>query len=614
MNWVQTGFLLIFLTTLVFFCTADPLETSADSPVLSTGLGYIRGRRVSTKSGFLVDYFTGVPFAEKPERLKKSKLVNRWVDIRNTQQYPPKCIPAARPVNISEFSEDCLYMNILKPSGLNTFRKYPVVVFVHGGGFQEVLFFSILNVLGDGNDASCDAFAEHFVSKEMIVVTIQYRLGMLGFLSLGCSDPLIPCNLGLWDMVTAFRFINATIENFNGDINNMTLMGHSAGAMAVSLHSMSPISSVHFKKYIQLSSSSWGLTRYKDQNIVQTKKILKDLNCDISSAKSIVDCVNSTSLDSMYSAQVDTTLWPEFGDELIPDIPDNMVKNTQNQKVLMGVMTLESLYFSEFRFFVNCQIYKKNVGFVNDLKQCTSYFRAYLKSSPAIFPYIHRDTVEEYINSTIAIQYGIGSESAYDMTSAYYLSANATDNDYGYFMWQRSKIDSNTGFDIPILREARARSQVSPDLYLYHFPYFNPAEFDVDFPVRATYHCHEFPYIWGVYKDNYFEFNDDDRTVSAFLITSLTNFIKTGNPSSSEFNWPLYDSSVSHTVIGPKPTTDKHLFQSDYNFWDSMVQQFQFDLITGLTVESHIETTTSSSSSLTFIPALIILIAIITSA
>lgn len=574
MNWVQTGFLLIFLTTLVFFCTADPLETSADSPVLSTGLGYIRGRRVSTKSGFLVDYFTGVPFAEKPERLKKSKLVNRWVDIRNTQQYPPKCIPAARPVNISEFSEDCLYMNILKPSGLNTFRKYPVVVFVHGGGFQE----------GDGNDASCDAFAEHFVSKEMIVVTIQYRLGMLGFLSLGCSDPLIPCNLGLWDMVTAFRFINATIENFNGDINNMTLMGHSAGAMAVSLHSMSPISSVHFKKYIQLSSSSWGLTRYKDQNIVQTKKILKDLNCDISSAKSIVDCVNSTSLDSMYSAQVDTTLWPEFGDELIPDIPDNMVKNTQNQKVLMGVMTLESLYFT------------------------------YLKSSPAIFPYIHRDTVEEYINSTIAIQYGIGSESAYDMTSAYYLSANATDNDYGYFMWQRSKIDSNTGFDIPILREARARSQVSPDLYLYHFPYFNPAEFDVDFPVRATYHCHEFPYIWGVYKDNYFEFNDDDRTVSAFLITSLTNFIKTGNPSSSEFNWPLYDSSVSHTVIGPKPTTDKHLFQSDYNFWDSMVQQFQFDLITGLTVESHIETTTSSSSSLTFIPALIILIAIITSA
>lgn len=167
-----------------------------------------------------------------------------------------------------------------------------------------MLFFSILNVLGDGNDASCDAFAEHFVSKEMIVVTIQYRLGMLGFLSLGCSDPLIPCNLGLWDMVTAFRFINATIENFNGDINNMTLMGHSAGAMAVSLHSMSPISSVHFKKYIQLSSSSWGLTRYKDQNIVQTKKILKDLNCDISSAKSIVDCVNSTSLDSMYSAQV----------------------------------------------------------------------------------------------------------------------------------------------------------------------------------------------------------------------------------------------------------------------------------------------------------------------
>ncbi|ULU06145.1 hypothetical protein L3Y34_018200 [Caenorhabditis briggsae] len=557
MNLVKTCFLFLLPLSLnSVFCVTDLTTDQPDSYAeIPTSLGYLRGVKVPTKQGFYVDYFKGVPFAEKPERLRKSELVHRWPGIYKALKYPPKCIPAHRPANESEFSEDCLYLNILKPSGLNTVEKYPVVVFIHGGGFQE----------GDGNDASCEAFAENFVSKGMIVITIQYRLAMLGFLSLGCTDPLIPCNLGLWDMVTAFEYINKTIEDFNGDVNRMTLMGHSAGAMAVSLHSLSPISSVYFQNYIQLSASSWLLTKYKTSNVENTQRILHDLNCNISSAKTIFECVNSSSLDSMYSAQVDTNLWPQFGDDLLPDIPDNLVRTTQNQKVMLGMMTLESLYFT------------------------------YLKSSPTIFPFIQRSTIEEYINSSVAIQYGTNWESANDDLSNHYLSKNASENDYPYFMWQRSLIDSNMVFDMPILREARARSLVSPNLYLYHFPYFNPAEFDETFPVKATYHCQEFPYIWGVYKDNYFEFNDDDRVVSSFLITSLTNFILTGNPSTSNFTWKLYDSNVTHTVIQPTPITGQNLFQSDFNFWESMAARFQFDLITGLPV-GNIETTTSSTS------------------
>ncbi|CAP23712.1 Protein CBG02889 [Caenorhabditis briggsae] len=572
MNLVKTCFLFLLPLSLnSVFCVTDLTTDQPDSYAeIPTSLGYLRGVKVPTKQGFYVDYFKGVPFAEKPERLRKSELVHRWPGIYKALKYPPKCIPAHRPANESEFSEDCLYLNILKPSGLNTVEKYPVVVFIHGGGFQEGMgYWKILEqkreYSGDGNDASCEAFAENFVSKGMIVITIQYRLAMLGFLSLGCTDPLIPCNLGLWDMVTAFEYINKTIEDFNGDVNRMTLMGHSAGAMAVSLHSLSPISSVYFQNYIQLSASSWLLTKYKTSNVENTQRILHDLNCNISSAKTIFECVNSSSLDSMYSAQVDTNLWPQFGDDLLPDIPDNLVRTTQNQKVMLGMMTLESLYFT------------------------------YLKSSPTIFPFIQRSTIEEYINSSVAIQYGTNWESANDDLSNHYLSKNASENDYPYFMWQRSLIDSNMVFDMPILREARARSLVSPNLYLYHFPYFNPAEFDETFPVKATYHCQEFPYIWGVYKDNYFEFNDDDRVVSSFLITSLTNFILTGNPSTSNFTWKLYDSNVTHTVIQPTPITGQNLFQSDFNFWESMAARFQFDLITGLPV-GNIETTTSSTS------------------
>ncbi|CAI2329851.1 unnamed protein product [Caenorhabditis sp. 36 PRJEB53466] len=555
---------------------SEPTDHPAEDVVIPTRFGYVRGIRMPTRKGPFVDYFKGVPFAEKPQRLKKSVLVHRWNGVYDAKSYSKKCIANVRPVNASEFSEDCLYLNIVRPSTADFRTKLPVVIFVHGGAFQE----------GFGNDANCEAFGENFVTQNMIVVSIQYRLAMLGFMSLGCSSASapVPCNLGLWDMVTAFEFVNRTIADFGGDPDQMTLMGHSAGAMAVSLHALSPISGRFFQKFIQMSASSWCLSRFKTSTETATLKILNELNCNTSSAETIFECVNSTSLDAMYTAQIDTTLWPQFGDDLLPDVPEKLVNNTRNKPLLTGIMTLESLYFT------------------------------YLKSSPQIFPYIRRSTVEDYINSTIAVQYGIQSDSAFSTASQYYLDSNVSDTDYGYYMWQRTKLDSNVGFDIPMLREVRARMTVAPDLFLYYFPYFNPAQFDADFPVKATYHCQEFPYIWGIYKDNYFDFDADDHLVSQFLIDAFVNFIKNGNPTSSNFTWPKIDSEITHTVIQPVPTTGKHLFQDDYKFWDQMAQQFQLDIITGLPVENQIETTTAGSSTVLFYFWIIIIIMLLINA
>uniref|UniRef100_A0A8R1DHE2 COesterase domain-containing protein n=1 Tax=Caenorhabditis japonica TaxID=281687 RepID=A0A8R1DHE2_CAEJA len=437
--------------------------------------------------------------------------------------------------------------------------------------------------LGFGNDVTCESFAENFVNEGIIVVNIQYRVAALGFLTLGCSDPRIPCNIGLWDMLTAFQFVNRTISDFGGNAQDMTAWGHSAGAMAVGLHSMSPISSKFFNNFIAMSASAWPVSRYRHQNWVQSRKILQGLKCNLSDtdSNSIFECVNGTSLDDLYTAQIDTHLWPEFGDALLPDIPEKMVReNTKNQRLLTGLMTLESLYFT------------------------------YLKSSPEIFPFIHRDTVEEYINSSFAVQYGIDSIGAYTALLDYYLASNVSDSAFPYFMRQRTKIDSNTGFDIPVLREVNARLSESPFVYLYYFPYFNPAQFDANFPVKATYHCHEFPYVWGLYKDNFYELNDEDEKVAKFLQNALVNFIKTGNPSSGNFTWPPADASMTHTVIQPEPTIGKDLFKSDYDFWDSMAKKFQLDIITGLPAAT-IETTTKNYTTHKSVLLLAIIISLI---
>ncbi|CAD6191745.1 unnamed protein product [Caenorhabditis auriculariae] len=522
-----------------------------------TPFGAVVGSQFLTSSGVSIDAFKGIPYAEpidSRQRLKKSSLVKPWEMPLDAKTYQKACIPGAAPANASEFSEDCLYVNIFTPTHRKT-GKLPVMVFIHGGGFKE----------GSGVDEAWNPFADRFTSKEIVVVLIQYRLGALGFLSLGCDSGLFPCNLGIWDQALALRFVNATIDSFGGDPSDVTLMGHSAGSMSTSILSLSPVTRGFIKRCIQLSGSSWIMPQYKKTNFQSTKMILTNLECQQNSSAELINCFQGKSLDDIYRAQVGATLFPEVGDELFPKPTSELINDVESQPpVLMGVMSLEALYFT------------------------------YLKSSNEIFPYILRPTVEEYINASLAEKYGEDSPDAFNRISDYYLPVNATDaDDYPYFMRQRTRINSNTLFDVAIVREIIARSEKS-DVFAYHFQYFNDAEFEKDFPVKDTYHCSEFPYIWKVFKDRKFNFTQDDDVVAAFFTTSLVNFIKTGNPSTDAFIWPRSDSCVTHVKVLPNPVIDKELFNDDFNFWESMREQFRYDLITGL----YYTASTASSSQI----------------
>lgn len=147
------------------------------------------------------------------------------------------------------YSEDCLFLNVFTPADAKAGDRLPVLVYIHGGGFTG----------GCGHEKHFDC--PIWPAKGVIGVTINYRLGPLGFACLpelkqeaGCTG-----NYGLYDQLTALQWVKRNIAAFGADPDNITLMGQSAGAMSVQQHVLSPLTEGLFHKAVM--SSGGGVSR-----------------------------------------------------------------------------------------------------------------------------------------------------------------------------------------------------------------------------------------------------------------------------------------------------------------------------------------------------------------
>ncbi len=168
--------------------------------------------------------FRGIPYAKAPInefRFKSPQALSRWIGVREALTFKAIC-PQITTNNVPQ-SEDCLYLNIWAPSDYQK-KKYPVVFWIHGGSFSS----------GYGHEALFNG--KNYVSRETILVTINYRLGIFGFLAtpeMTRADSLhAVSNLGLLDMIYALRWVYRNIEAFGGDADRITIMGQEYAAIA----------------------------------------------------------------------------------------------------------------------------------------------------------------------------------------------------------------------------------------------------------------------------------------------------------------------------------------------------------------------------------------------
>ena len=235
--------------------------------------------------------------------------------------------------------EDCLLLNVYVPEQVFTRGKandetLPVMVWIHGGALMN------------GWNAFGSAGPNEFMRRDVIMVSINYRLGAFGFLSLGNED--VPGNMGMRDQNMALRWVNQNIANFGGNPQQITIFGESAGALSVAYQVISPLSKGLFQRAIIQSgpaiNPSWGRNS-KEQANTYGNMLLQALNCE-GTPNNGLDCLQSKSMDEVINAMFlnfnnPPSIWPDvlvwvpvpdsdyISDPFLPEDPETLLKTGQ---------------------------------------------------------------------------------------------------------------------------------------------------------------------------------------------------------------------------------------------------------------------------------------------
>ncbi|XP_073955396.1 juvenile hormone esterase-like [Choristoneura fumiferana] len=231
--------------------------------------GVLEGELVTNPLGGQFHSFKGIPYAAPPVgdlRFKAPQPPAPWEGVRSAKEFGPICYQIDAYFDPTpKGSEDCLYINVYTPD-LTPAKPLPVMVWIHGGGF----------ISGSGND---DFYGpEYLVRHDVILVTFNYRLEVLGFLCLDTED--VPGNAGMKDQVAALRWVQKNISQFGGDPDNVTIFGESCGAASVSFHLISPMSKGLFKRAIAQSGHTTNFWPFVGVPLLRAAALARQLGLD----------------------------------------------------------------------------------------------------------------------------------------------------------------------------------------------------------------------------------------------------------------------------------------------------------------------------------------------
>ncbi|XP_065354913.1 uncharacterized protein Nlg4 [Calliphora vicina] len=305
-----------------------------------------------------VEVFLGVPYATPPtkqNRFSPTRAPAPWDGIRISDTYSPVCpqrlpniqnetaalekMPKGRLEYLKRLlphlenqSEDCLYLNIFSPINAGASeKKLPVIVFIHGESFEW----------SSGNPYDGSVLASY---GEVVVVTLNYRLGILGFLNANPNPQQHArvANYGLMDQIAALHWIQQNIQKFGGDPNAVTLAGHGTGAACIN-YLMSTPTMVRglFQRAILMSGSAYSSWALVEDPVSFAVKLAKEVNCSIPDDlnkhhEQIVDCLRDVPLDDLYGADIQA---PTFLTSFGPSVDGVVIRSGHSNLDIDDLMT-----------------------------------------------------------------------------------------------------------------------------------------------------------------------------------------------------------------------------------------------------------------------------------
>ncbi|XP_042316262.1 neuroligin-4, X-linked isoform X1 [Sceloporus undulatus] len=550
------------------------IDGQAQYPVVTTNYGKIRGVRTPLPNEILgpVEQYLGVPYASPPtgeRRFQPPEPPSSWTGIRNATQFAAVCpqyldersllndmLPVWFTANldtvmtyVQDQNEDCLYLNIYVPTedGANTKKsadditsndrgededihdqnsKKPVMVYIHGGSYME----------GTGNIVDGSILASY---GNVIVVTINYRLGVLGFLSTG--DQAAKGNYGLLDQIQALRWIEENIGSFGGDPKRVTIFGSGAGASCVSLLTLSHYSEGLFQKAIIQSGTALSSWAVNYQPAKYTAILAEKVGCNTLDTTDLVECFRNKNYKELIQQTITPATYhiafgPVIDGDVIPDDPQILMEQGEflNYDIMLGVNQGEGLKF------VDGIVDNEEGVSPNDFDFSVSNFVDNLYGYPE-----GKDTLRE----TIKFMYTDWADKENPETRRKTLVALFTDH-----QWVA-----------PAVATADLHAQYGSPTYFYAFYHHCQSEMKPSWADSA--HGDEVPYVFGIPMIGPTElfncnFSKNDVMLSAVVMTYWTNFAKTGDP-----NQPVpQDTKFIHT----KPNRFEEVAWSKYNPKDQL--------------------------------------------
>lgn len=451
---------------------ALPLSGIAQlAPPVKVQQGLVQG---AVENGFSV--FKGIPFAAPPVgelRWKAPQAPKNWEGVKTVTQFAPAPFQGGNPP--SGKSEDCLYLNIWSPAKTPK-DNLPVMVWIYGGGFS---FGSTSEPVYSG---------ENLAKKGVILVSVAYRVGQMGFLAhpeLSAESPNhVSGNYGLLDMIAGLQWIQKNIKAFGGNPDKVTIFGESAGGIAVSMLCASPLAKGLFHGAISQSGGSFGpyrSTTYPGENLkllaFAEKQGLEFM--EKAGAQSLAD-LRKIPADKLPMGFGMPGAWPIIDGYVIPDDQYILYQKGQynHTPILIGYNSDEGASFSPPKTPQNyIDGTKKRYGkFADDLIQ------AYPVGETNV-PKTARDL--------------------------------ARDAAFGWHTWSWARLQA---------QNSKAK------VYYYYFD--QHPDFPADSP-RYGYgspHGQDVGFVFGHLNPSSTESTPTDTNVSETIMTYWTNFAKNGNP------------------------------------------------------------------------------------
>ena len=504
--------------------THEAASAPSESPIVSIHDGAVRGAVVP--GGYA---FRGLPYAAPPTgnlRWRPPQPPASWKGVRDATQYAASCPQALNTgfAGPGPFSEDCLYLNVVTPT-LGPSAHRPVLVWIHGGGFTQ--------------DASRNYDGAKLAAEGTVVVTVDFRLGALGFLAhpAFASHPGGPAgNYGLMDQQQALRWVKSNIAKFGGDKHNVTIAGESAGGVSVLAHLVSLSSRALFDRAI-VESGAFALNQVPLADAENFGKAFADaVGCSDQTAA----CLRHVPVDTLVNA---------FPSAAIPGVVDGNVLTEPigtalaaghfaHVPVLQGVNENEELLF------------------VAGLGLAVSGGRFVAAPAPA------PATTEAAYEDEIATVLGVSPSRASAIAAEYPLAA------YPAPVLALSTLLSDANFVCPALQVDSWVSNSAPT-FAYQFNDGSAPPLFPGFPPIAT-HSSEIQYLFDLPNARYpATLSPDQEALAATMRTAWANFAATGNPASPAVPWPSFNtSSQVLSLVEPQPEVDSS-FASAHNcsFW-----------------------------------------------